>query len=315
MSILICGSLAYDTLLTFDGTFDDHLLPDQLHKLSVCFRVPQLRREFGGCAGNIAYSLRLLGGEPLIMATVGADFAPYRAHLNRLGIASSHIREIPDTYTAQCFITSDRADNQITAFHPGAMDFASQNHAHSAQGMRLAIVAPSGHPAAMQFCRELTAMGTPFVFDPGQELPLFSAEELLELTGTASYITLNDYESELLTHRTGLSLAALADRVEALVVTRGGKGSDLYAEGQHWHIPAAPADALTDPTGCGDAYRAGLLFAREQGWDWLAAARLASVVGAIKMGHKGAQNHPLAASDIAQRFTAAYGVDCPLPHP
>ena len=165
MSILICGSLAYDTLLTFDGAFDDHLLPDQLHKLSVCFRVPQLRREFGGCAGNIAYSLRLLGGEPLIMATVGADFAPYRAHLNRLGIASSHIREIPDTYTAQCFITSDRADNQITAFHPGAMDFASQNHAHSAQGMRLAIVAPSGHPAAMQFCRELTAMGTPFVFE------------------------------------------------------------------------------------------------------------------------------------------------------
>lgn len=240
MSVLVCGSLAYDTLLHFDGAFSDHLLPDQLHKLSVCFKVPRLRREFGGCAGNIVYNLRALGGHPCLLASVGEDFAPYQAHLDALGVDSRLVRTVPGQYTAQCFITSDQADNQITAFHPGAMDNPPAAHPSAAGPLQLAILAPGGPQSTLQLADELSALGVPFMFDPGQELPLFSVEQLHALIARARWLALNDYESELLMQRTGLDVAQLAARVAGLVITRGGQGSDLYADGQHWRVRDAP---------------------------------------------------------------------------
>lgn len=225
MSVLVCGSLAYDTLLHFDGAFSDHLLPDQLHKLSVCFKVPRLRREFGGCAGNIVYNLRALGGHPCLLASVGEDFAPYQAHLDALGVDSRLVRTVPGQYTAQCFITSDQADNQITAFHPGAMDNPPAAHPSAAGPLQLAILAPGGPQSTLQLADELSALGVPFMFDPGQELPLFSVEQLHALIARARWLALNDYESELLMQRTGLDVAQLAARVAGLVITRGGHGS------------------------------------------------------------------------------------------
>lgn len=312
MSVLVCGSLAYDTLLHFDGAFSDHLLPDQLHKLSVCFKVPRLRREFGGCAGNIVYNLRALGGHPCLLASVGEDFAPYQAHLDALGVDSRLVRTVPGQYTAQCFITSDQADNQITAFHPGAMDNPPAAHPSAAGPLQLAILAPGGPQSTLQLADELSALGVPFMFDPGQELPLFSVEQLHALIARARWLALNDYESELLMQRTGLDVAQLAARVAGLVITRGGQGSDLYADGQHWRVPAAPADAIVDPTGCGDAYRAGLLHGLAQGWPWLDCGRLASVLGAIKIASRGGQNHLLNHDDIRQRYQTAFGEPCPL---
>ncbi|AQR65996.1 carbohydrate kinase family protein [Aquaspirillum sp. LM1] len=312
MSVLVCGSLAYDTLLHFEGAFSDHLLPDQLHKLSVCFKVPRLRREFGGCAGNIAYTLQALGTPLRILASVGEDFAPYQAHLDALGVDTGLVRTVPGQYTAQCFITSDQADNQITAFHPGAMDNPPAAHPADAGPLQLAILAPGGPATTCQLAAELSALGVPFMFDPGQELPLFEQDALLALIAQARWLALNDYESELLCQRTGLSVAELASQVAGLVITRGGQGSDLYADGQHWHVPVAQADAIVDPTGCGDAYRAGLLYGLAQGWCWLDCGRLASVLGAIKIASRGGQNHPLAPDAIRQRYVAAFGVACPL---
>ena len=307
MRTLICGSLAFDSIMVFQDHFKHHILPDKIHMLNVSFLVPELRREYGGCAGNIAYNLKLLGGEPVIMATVGDDFGPYADRLDGLGVTREAIRHLPGTYTAQAFITTDLADNQITAFHPGAMNFSHENDASKARDIGLGIVSPDGRDGMLNHCRQFRAAGIPFVFDPGQGMPLFSGEELLEMVELADYVTLNDYEAELLQMRTGLGLDALADRVKCLVVTRGEAGSHFYADGRAFDIPVVAARAVVDPTGCGDAFRAGLLYGIAHGWDWETTGRLASVMGSLKIECRGGQNHAPARADIAARARAAFG--------
>ncbi|MDE2598254.1 MAG: carbohydrate kinase family protein [Rhodocyclaceae bacterium] len=307
MKNLICGSLAYDNIMVFQDHFENHLLPDQLHILNVCFYVPEMRREFGGCAGNIAYNLRLLGGDPLIMATVGDDNAPYMHRLKQLGLDATHVRQVPGAFTAQAFITTDLADNQITAFHPGAMLEAHQNHVAEAKGVVLGIVAPDGRDAMLQHARDFKAAGTPFIFDPGQGLPMFNGEELLAFVKQADYCTVNDYEAKLLCERTGLTLEQLAQEVKALIVTLGADGSDIYADGKCIKVASVKPDAILDPTGCGDAYRAGLLYGITNGWDWQKTGQLASLMGSIKIAHRGAQNHKLNRDEIAQRYQQAFG--------
>jgi adenosine kinase len=304
---LICGSIAYDSILVFQDSFKNHILPDQLHILNVCFYVPEMRREFGGCAGNIAYNLRLLGGDPLIMATVGDDNAPYMHRLKQLGLDATHVRTVPGSFTAQAFITTDVDDNQITAFHPGAMLQSHQNHVADAQGVGLGIVAPDGRDAMLQHARDFKAAGIPFIFDPGQGLPMFNGEELLAFVKQADYCTVNDYEAKLLCERTGLTLEQLAQEVKALIVTLGGEGSEIYADGKRFKIAGVKPDAILDPTGCGDAYRAGLLYGIAQGWDWQKTGQLASLLGSIKIAHRGGQNHKLTREEIAQRYQQAFG--------
>jgi len=307
MHTLICGSLAYDTIMVFQDRFKHHILPDKIHILNVAFLVPEMRREFGGTAGNIAYNLNLLGGKPLVMATVGDDFVPYANWMQENDMAMTHVRRIDGSYTAQAFITTDLDDNQITAFHPGAMNHAHANSVRDAQGVGLGIIAPDGRDGMFQHARELHAAGIPFVFDPGQGLPMFTGEELMHFIDMAHYAALNDYEAQLLQEKTGQTLAALAQRLDALVVTRGAQGSTIYAEGQRIDIPCVEADAVLDPTGCGDAYRSGLLYGIAQGWDWLRTGRLASVMGAIKIASRGGQNHRPARTEIAARYRQAFG--------
>jgi len=281
-------------------------LPDKIHMLNVSFLVPEMRREFGGCAGNIAYNLKLLGGEPVIMATVGDDFSAYADRLDALGISREAIRHLPGSYTAQAFITTDLADNQITAFHPGAMNFSHQNDASKARDIGLGIVSPDGRDGMLNHCRQFHAAGIPFVFDPGQGMPLFSGDELLEMVELADYVTLNDYEAELLQARTGLSLDALAAKVKCLVVTRGEAGSRFYVDGGVIEIAVVAAAPVLDPTGCGDAFRAGLLYGIAQGLDWETTGQLASVMGAIKIEQRGGQNHRPTLEDIAARLKTAF---------
>jgi adenosine kinase len=307
MRTLICGSLAYDTIMVFKDHFRKHILPEQIHILNVSFLVPDMRREYGGCAGNIAYNLKLLGGEPVIMATVGDDFGLYRDRLSRLRIASEHIRTVPETYTAQAFITTDLDDNQITAFHPGAMNFAEQNKVGEARDIRLGIISPDGRAGMLAHAREFAEAGIPFIFDPGQGLPMFSGAELLDFIRQADYLTVNDYEGKLMEERTGRSLAELARELRALVLTLGGQGSRIYADGKVYEIPPARAEAVLDPTGCGDAYRAGLMHAILNGYDWNTAGRLAGLLGAIKIARRGGQNHRFTPDEIAARFLAEYG--------
>ncbi|OZA30994.1 MAG: carbohydrate kinase family protein [Hydrogenophilales bacterium 17-61-9] len=307
MRTLICGSLAFDSIMVFQDHFKHHILPDKIHMLNVSFLVPEMRREFGGCAGNIAYNLKLLGGEPVIMATVGEDFGVYAERLDALGISRESIRNMPGSYTAQAFITTDLADNQITAFHPGAMFFSHENDASQARDIGLGIVSPDGRDGMLNHCRQFHAAGIPFVFDPGQGMPLFSGSELLEMVELADYVTLNDYEAELLQARTGLSLDALATRVKCLVVTRGEAGSQFYVDGKTIDIPVVPARAVVDPTGCGDAFRAGLLYGIAHGWDWETTGQLASVLGSIKIEARGGQNHTPARDEISQRLNTAFG--------
>ncbi|MCX7893770.1 MAG: carbohydrate kinase family protein [Burkholderiales bacterium] len=307
MRTLICGSIAYDNIMVFRGRFKDHILPEQIHILNVAFLVPEMRREFGGCAGNIGYNLALLGGEPVIMATVGDDADPYLERLESLGLAREHVRRIGGTLTAQAFITTDLDDNQITAFHPGAMGHSHENRIGAGTGARLAIVAPDGREGMVQHARELAEAGIPFVFDPGQGLPMFSGAELMDFIEKASYVAVNDYEGKLLEEKTARPLAELAKRVEALVVTRGAEGSTIFAGGRRHDIPAVRPEALVDPTGCGDAYRAGLLYGIAQGFDWPTTGRLASLMGAIKIAHRGGQNHRPSRDEIAARYRAAFG--------
>jgi adenosine kinase len=307
MRILICGSIAYDNIMVFDGRFKEHILPDKIHILNVAFLVPELRRELGGCAGNIAYNLQLLGGEPMVMATVGEDADPYVARLEALGLDTEHVRRVNATLTAQAFITTDLDDNQITAFHPGAMSFAHENRIPPGFRAGLAIVAPDGREGMLQHARELAAAKIPFVFDPGQGLPMFTGPELLELLRLASYVAVNDYEGQLLQEKTGRALADLAREVRALVVTRGAEGSTIHADGQAHQIPVAKAEAVVDPTGCGDAYRAGLLYGIANGMDWPTTGRLAAVMGAIKIASRGGQNHRVTRAEIAERYRAAFG--------
>ncbi len=309
MKTLICGSLAYDTIMVFPDRFKHHILPEKIHMLNVAFLVPDMRREFGGCAGNIAYSLRLLGGEPLIMATVGEDKTPYLYRLNQMGFDTTHIREIPESFTAQAFITTDLDDNQITAFHPGAMNHSHQNHVADTQGVALGIVSPDGRDGMLQHAREFHAAGIPFIFDPGQGLPMFNGEELFDFLKLADYCTVNDYEAELLVTRTGKPIGELAKFVKALIVTRGAEGSEIHADGKMIRIPGVSVSQIVDPTGCGDAYRAGLLYGIAEGWAWEKTGRLASLMGAIKIAHRGGQNHKLARDEIAARYRAAYGAE------
>ena len=307
MHTLICGSIAYDTIMVFPGRFKEHILPEKLHILNVAFLVPDMRREFGGCAGNIAFNLQLLGGKPQIMATVGDDSQPYTCRLEKLQLAQSHVRQVAGTFTAQAFITTDLDDNQITAFHPGAMNHSQQNHVADAQDVTLGIVAPDGRDGMLQHAREFEAAGIPFIFDPGQGLPMFNGDELLAFVRMADYLTVNDYEAQLLQEKTGQTLAALAQHVKALVVTLGAKGSLIYANGRQIEIPCAKPDAVVDPTGCGDAYRAGLLYGIAGGMDWELTGRLASVLGAIKIAHRGGQNHHFTRDEIAHCCRQNFG--------
>ena len=307
MPTLVCGSIAYDNIMVFHDRFRNHILPEQIHILNVAFLVPEMRREFGGCAGNIAYNLKLLGDDPLIMATVGEDAGPYLSRLDGLGLSRAHVRQIDSAYTAQAFITTDLDDNQITAFHPGAMSFSHQNRISDARRVKLAIVAPDGREGMLKHASDLAAAEIPFVFDPGQGLPMFSGEELLHFLQLANYACFNDYEAKLLCDRTGLPLEQLAGKLKALIVTRGGEGSYIYAEGRRLDIPCAPAKEVVDPTGCGDAYRAGLLYGIANGWDWEKTGQLAAVMGAIKVACRGGQNHRPSRNNIANCFAAAFG--------
>ena len=307
MRTLICGSLAYDTIMVFRDRFDRHILPDKTHMLSVSFTVQDMRREWGGCAGNIAYNLKALGGEPVVMATIGEDGAAYRERLVDLGIATDGLRLLADTFTAQAFIITDLDDNQITAFHPGAMVRSHELHVGDVDGVTLGIVSPDGRDGMRQHAAEFRAAGIRYIFDPGQGLPLFSGEELLEMIDGAAAVTVNDYEAQLVSERTGLSEEAIARRVEALVVTLGGEGSRIHAGGATIHVPAVPTSELVDPTGCGDAYRAGLLFGMAKRWDWQQSGRLASLLGSIKIGSRGGQNHVVDRDDVASRFEREFG--------
>ena len=299
--------MAYDTIMVFQDKFKNHILPEQIHILSVSFLVPEMRREYGGCAGNIAYNLKLLDGNPAIMATVGDDFAPYRDRLTQLGLDASHVRQIEGSFTAQAFITTDIDDNQIIAFHPGAMNFSHLNRIADAKDVTLGIVSPEGRDGMLSHAQQFHEQKIPFIFDPGQGLPMFSGEELLRFLNLADYCTVNDYEAQLLCDRTGKSLESLALHVKALIVTRGGEGSHIYASGKLIEIPCVKPAALLDPTGCGDAYRAGLLYGIAQQWDWEKTGRLASLMGSIKIAHRGGQNHQPSRDEIAKRFTSTFG--------
>jgi adenosine kinase len=309
MQTLICGSLAFDTIMVFQDKFQNHILPDQIHKLSVAFYVPEMRREFGGTAGNIAYNLALLEGKPLMMATVGEDFATYDKWLNKNNLNTTHVKQIDGNFTAQAFITTDLDDNQITAFHPGAMVESHQNSVldieNVAKDVTLAIIAPDGRDGMFQHARECFEAKIPFLFDPGQGLPMFNGEELLHFIEMATYLAVNDYESQVIQDKTGLNLEQLAAKVTALIVTLGGQGSHIYADGQRFGIPCVKATSIVDPTGCGDAYRAGLLYGIANGWDWPTCGRLASTMGAIKIASRGGQNHKPTRAEIEAIYAQA----------
>jgi adenosine kinase len=311
MHTLICGSIAYDTIMVFNDHFKNHILPEKIHMLNVAFLVPDMRREFGGCAGNIAYNLQMIGGAPLIMATVGDDYQPYDYRLQKLNLTQTHVRPVRDTFTAQAFITTDLADNQITAFHPGAMNFSHQNHVTDAKDVSLGIIAPDGRDGMVQHAREFHEAGIPFLFDPGQGLPMYNGEELLDFIDKADYVAVNDYEGQLLQERTGCTLEALAKLVKGLVVTKGAEGSVIYANGQQIEIPCVKPEAMIDPTGCGDAYRAGLLFGIANNMDWQTAGRLGSLMGALKIAQRGGQNHSFSRDEINQRYFEAFGSRIP----
>lgn len=307
MRTLICGSLAFDSIMVFHDHFKHHILPDKIHILNVSFLVPDMRREYGGCAGNIAYNLKLLGGEPVIMATVGEDFAPYRERLSSLGLSQEYLRQVEGSYTAQAFITTDLSDNQITAFHPGAMNQSHLNDAGSAEDIKLGIVSPDGREGMLAHCKQLHGANIPFIFDPGQGMPLFNGNELMQMVHQADYLTLNDYEAELLQSRTDRTLHQLAGEVKCLIVTKGAEGSQFYVDGKRLHIPTAPVREVVDPTGCGDAFRAGLLYAIVNGMDWETTGRLASLMGAIKIESRGGQNHAPSRMEIETRFAESFG--------
>ena len=291
MAAVICGSLAFDTIMTFEGRFADQILPDQLHILNVSFLVPGLRRDFGGCAGNIAYSLNALGGRALPMATVGSDGADYVVRLQQLGIGTDFVRLLEDSYTAQCYITTDLANNQITAFHPGAMQQAHLTAVEARADIRLGIIAPDGREAMVQHAAQFKAAGIPFVFDPGQGLPMFDGAELARFVEQADWVVVNDYEARMLSERTGWSLADISRRVQGLVVTLGEQGCELWIEGERSAVPAFTPEAVVDPTGCGDAWRGALLFGLEQGWNLHRCAELGNRLGALKVAQRGPQNY------------------------
>jgi len=312
MNTLICGSMAYDTIMVFKDQFKKHILPEQIHILNVAFLVPEMRREYGGCAGNIAYNLHLLGGKPLIMATIGDDFAPYAKRLEKLSISQKHIRHVPDSFTGQAFITTDLDDNQITAFHPGAMGYSEQNKVNDAAGVTLGIVSPDGRTGMIEHAEQFVDAEIPFVFDPGQGMPMFGKDDLLRFIDQATYVTVNDYEAKLLQEKTGKTLSEIAQSVKALIVTLGADGSMIYADGKEIAIPTPKPAAVVDPTGCGDAYRAGLLHGIQHGWNWETTGRLASLMGSIKIASRGGQNHAPTINEIKSQFLHHFGFEVPL---
>jgi adenosine kinase len=304
---LICGSLALDTIMVFPDRFVRHILPDQTHVLSVSFLVGEMRREWGGCAGNIAYNLKALGGEPVVMATVGDDGDGYKERLEAQHIATDGLRTVAGTFTAQAFIITDLDDNQITAFHPGAMNHAHANRIADVGDIALGIVAPDGREGMREHVDQFSSAGIPFVFDPGQGMPMFSGDELIEMIDCAKYLAVNDYEGRMLAERTGLALPEIASRVDALIVTLGGDGSRIYTDGHVLDIPTVAPVALVDPTGCGDAYRAGLLYGIAHGWDWQRTGRLASILGSEKIAARGGQNHGVDRERIAMLYDRHFG--------
>ena len=306
MSTLITGSYAFDTIMVFQDQFKNHILPDQVHILNVCFFVPDMRKEFGGCSGNIAYNLKLLGGDPLPMATVGEDFAPYRKWLDKTGINHQFVTEIEGTYTAQAFLTTDTDNNQIIAFHPGAMNNAHENKISDASNVDLGIVAPDGRDAMIQHSAQFAEAGIPFFFDPGQGLPMFEGPDLDTFIDQANYVVVNDYESEMLQQKTGKTLEQIASKLEALIVTRGGQGCDVYSNGGEIHVDAINIGQAEDPTGCGDAFRSGLLYGVKNDLDWQTAVQIGSVMGGIKIESHGTQNHAPSKSDIEARYKENY---------
>ena len=307
MATLICGSFAYDTIMVFPDSFKNHILPEQVHILNVCFMVPDMRREYGGCAGNIAYNLHMLGGNAIPMGTVGHDFGPYRERLRNLGIRDEFVTTLPDTYTAQAFITTDMDDNQIIAFHPGAMSFAHQNKVAAVADIDLAIVAPDGREAMLQHARDFHECGIPFVFDPGQGLPMFDGTELDRFLDRADWVVVNDYESRVLQEKTGKSLEKIASKVNALIVTLGARGSRIIAGTDAIEIPPVDSNSALDPTGCGDAFRGGLLYGIAHGFDWPTCGRIASLMGSIKVEQHGTQNHQIKNDEFDARFNEEFG--------
>lgn len=308
MSALICGSMAYDTIMVFHDRFKNHILPDKVHILNVSFLVPVMRREYGGCAGNIAYNLKLLGEEPLIMATVGHDFEPYMQWMCQNSLSREFIRILDNNYTGQAYITTDEDDNQITAFHPGAMNSSHLNAVPIGRDdINIGIVSPDGKEGMLLHAKQFSELDIPFIFDPGQGIPMFNGEELIGFLDQATWVTVNDYESELMQQRTGLSLEQIAERVDALIVTLGAQGSKIYAHGQCLEIPVAKPKVLLDPTGCGDAYRAGILYGLINELDWDITGRIASLMGAIKIEHNGTQNHAFDLDTFKNKYRENFG--------
>lgn len=312
MTALVCGSIAYDNIMVFEGRFKDQILADKIHMLNVSFLVPALRREFGGCAGNIVYNLGLLGSCGYAMSTVGDDFDPYLAWMRDHGIGETYVRRVAGTYTAQAYITTDLDDNQITAFHPGAMNHSHEQQVPGDAGFSWGIVSPDGRQGMLDHAAQFSEAGIPFVFDPGQGLPMFGGDELRQFVEQATVVAVNDYEGQMLMQRTDWSEAEIADRVDALIVTRGAKGSVVHAGGKTLEIPAASAARVVDPTGCGDAYRAGLLHGLMAGADWETIGRIASLMGAIKVETAGTQNHSVNAESFAKRFQEQFGFELAL---
>jgi len=307
MRTLICGSIAYDNIMVFPDHFKNHILPEKIHVLNVAFLVPEMRREYGGCAGNIAYNLKMLGGEPIMMATVGDDIQPYLERLEQLGLDRSNVLHVKDTFTAQAFITTDLDDNQITAFHPGAMNFSHLNSVNDADAIKLGIIAPDGRDGMLQHATEFHQAGIPFIFDPGQGLPMYNGEELTAFIDQADYVAVNDYEGQLLQERTGLTLEAIAKKTKALIVTLGAQGSIIYTDGKQIDIPCVKPQEIVDPTGCGDAYRAGLLYGIVNDMDWQTTGQLGSLMGAIKIAQRGGQNHQFTRDNIDQLYFENFG--------
>jgi len=308
--VLICGSVAFDTIAVFEGHFSEHILADSIQSLSVSFFVPTMRKEYGGCAGNIAYNLRLLGGHPVPVGTVGGDAADYIAYMQDLGIDTSLIRVLPDMFTPQCFITTDLDNNQIASFHPGAMMHSAANDLTGCAAA-WGIVAPDAKDGMFAHARRLKAQGIPFVFDLGQAMPLFSGDDINQMLDLAQILTANDYEASVVAQRTGRSMEDIARGLQAVVVTRGAEGATLYADGAQTHIEPIKVDDIVDPTGCGDAHRAGLLYGLTQKWDLVDACRLANVMGSIKIASRGPQNHRPARADISAALSRHYGLNLP----
>ena len=306
MTALICGSVAYDHIMVFPDYFKNHILPDKIHMLNVSFLVPDMRREFGGCAGNIAYTLNLLGGDGVPMATVGKDFSAYAQWIEKCGISSQYLKEIETSFTGQAFITTDQDDNQITAFHPGAMGESHQNKVSDAQGITIGIVSPDGRDGMIEHARQFAEAGIPFIFDPGQGMPLFDGDDLKTFLKQATWLTVNDYEMQLFLDKTGMTPAEVSDQVEALIITRGSAGSEIITKEKSIMIPVVDVEELLDPTGCGDSFRSGLLYGLMNGLDWEVTGRIASLLGAIKIAHHGTQNHTFTMDEFKARFESVF---------